>query len=79
MTVEQFYAECGCKSVLKVLSARTGKMFTSHYKQEKHAETVGKRELLAVWAELQLINSGFGNYCRPIMCCYASDGGAENG
>ena len=78
MTVEQFYTECGCESVLKVLSARTGKIFTPHYKQEKHAETVGKRELLAVWAELQVINSGFGNYCRPIVCCYISDRGTED-
>ena len=78
VTVEQFYTECGCKSVLKVLSARTGKMFTPHYKQEKHAETIGKKELLAVWAELQVGNSGFGNHCRPIMCCYAGDGGAKD-
>ena len=28
---------------------------------------------------VNVINSGFGNYCRPIMCCYAGDGGAENG
>lgn len=78
MTVEQFYTECGCKSALKVLSARTGKVFTPYYKQEKHAESVGKKELLAVWAELQVANSGFGNYCRPIMCCYAGDGGAKD-
>lgn len=78
MTVEQFYTECGCKSVLKVISSRTGNVFTPHYKQEKHAETVGKRELLAVWAELQVMNSEFGNHCRPIMCCYAGDGGAKD-
>lgn len=78
MTVEQFYTECGCKSVLKVISSRTGNVFTPHYKQEKHAETVGKRELLAVWAELQVANSEFGNHCRPIICCYAGDGGAKD-
>lgn len=78
MTVEQFYTECGCRSVLKVQSARTGKVLTPHYKQEKHKETVGKREVRAVWAELQVSGGAFGNYCRPIMCCYASDGGTED-
>ena len=75
MTVAEFYKECDCKSVLKVLSGRNGRVFTAHYKPEKHEKTVGKREILAVWAELQITDSGFGNYCRPIMCCYVKHGG----
>lgn len=77
-SVEQFYTGCNCRSCLKVLSGRTGRVLTPQYKQEKHAETVGKMKILSVWAELQVTNSGFGNYCRPIMCCYVSDRGDEN-
>lgn len=79
MTVAEFYRGCGCRSVLKVLSGRTGRVLTPHYKTEKHEETVGKREILFVWAELQVTDSGFGNYCRPIMCCYVKHGGLNDG
>ena len=32
----------------------------------------GMLEICAIWADLQITDSGFGNYCRPILCCYAS-------
>lgn len=79
MTVEQFYTGCNCMSCLKVLNGRNGRILTPQYKPEKHAETVGKMEILHVWAELQVTNSGFGDYCRPIMACYVSDRGVEDG
>ena len=58
MTVAEFYKECDCKSVLKILSSKTGGVFTAHYKSEKHEKTVGKREILSVWAELQITDGG---------------------
>lgn len=58
MTVAEFYRGCGCRSVLKVLSGRTGRVFTAHYKPEKHEKTVGKREILSVWAKLQITDGG---------------------
>ena len=77
MTVCKFYNGCECKSTLKVLSARTGKVMAHNYNPEKH-EKIGKMQICAVWAELQITDSGFGNYCRPIMCCYASEEVAQD-
>lgn len=57
---------------LKVLSARTGKVMCHAFNKEKHAQLAG-REVLSVWAELEITDSGFGNYCRPIMKVYAVD------
>lgn len=73
MTVSEFYVGCECRSTLKVLSARTGKVMAHRFDPQKHEE-IGKKQICAIWAELSVTDSGFGNYCRPIMCCYAMEG-----
>lgn len=70
MTVSEFYNGCNCRSILKVMSARTGKVMAHRFDPEKH-EKVGKMQICDVWADLIVTDSGFGDYCRPIMCCYA--------
>lgn len=72
MTVAEFYNGCECRSTLKVMCARTGRVIAHNFNPQKH-EAVGKRKISAVWAELSVTDSGFGNYCRPIMCCYAQE------
>lgn len=72
MTVYDLFVGGECRSTLKVLCARTGKVLAHSFKPEKH-EQIGKRNVCAVWAELCVTNSPFGNYCRPIMCCYATE------
>lgn len=72
MTVSELFVGGECRSILKVLSARTGKVMAHSFNPKKHEE-IGKREVCAVWAELSVTDSGFGNYCRPIMCCYATE------
>ena len=75
MTVQEFYEKCECKSTLRVKSAYNDKVLCYDYKPDKHTE-IGKRELNCVWADITVTNSGFGDYARPIMVCYA-DGAEE--
>ncbi len=58
-----------CKSPLKVLSAYNGKVLCFAFDKKKHLE-IAEREILDVWADITVTNSVFGNYARPIMCCY---------
>lgn len=70
MTVNEFAKICN--SPLKVLSAYNGKVLCYQFNPDKHAE-IGKREISdCVWAEMNVVKSPFGNYARPIMCCYVN-------
>lgn len=69
MTVLEFTKIC--KSPLRCISAYNGKILCHQFKAEKHTE-IGEREILDVWADIQVTNSVFGNYARPILCCYVN-------
>ena len=69
------FAKSLAKSKIKVISGYNGKVLCFRFQPEKHS-AIGKRELLTVWAELEVINSGFGNCCQPILCVYV-DGHEE--
>lgn len=77
MTVDNFYKTCECKSVLKVMHAGSGRVLAHRYNPDKHFE-IGMLEIRAIWAELKITDSGFGNYCCPILCCYAVENVREN-
>lgn len=72
MTVSDFYYSYYCYPRLKILSARTGRVMEYNFDPNKHEE-VGKKRIRSIWAELSVTDSGFGNCCRPILCCYASE------
>ena len=71
MTVQEFYDSCKCRSKLRVISAYNGKILCYSYDPKKHTE-IGERELLDIWADMQVTDSGFGNYALPVLCCFAS-------
>ena len=75
MTVQEFYKVCECKSKLRVLSSYNNKILCYDFYPKKHTE-IGKRELSCFWADIQVTNSGFGNYAQPYICCYV-DGAEE--
>lgn len=60
-----------CKSPLKVLSAYNGKVLCFAFDERKHLE-IAEREVDCVWADITVMNSGFGDYARPIMCAYVN-------
>lgn len=72
MTLRELYEGVQIQSQLKVLSGRTGRVLAYNLDPTKHAHLDRKR-VLDIWAELEITDSGFGNYCRPRMCCYVSD------
>ena len=69
MTVLEFSKMC--KSPLRCISAYNGKILCYQFNAEKHTE-IGKRELYDVWADIQVTDSSFGNYARPILCCFVN-------
>lgn len=75
MTVNEFSKLC--KSTLRVMSAYNGKILCYNYttNSEKHAE-IGKREVLDIWSDIIVTDSGFGHYATPILCAYV-DGKPE--
>lgn len=67
--------ESMAQTPIKVMSSYNGKVLCHRFKPEKHKE-IGEREVISVWAGLNLINNAFGNYAEPIICCYV-DGTKE--
>lgn len=61
-----------CRTCLKVMSAYNGKVLCFKYDNEKHTK-YANREVLSVWADVTIADSGFENYARPIMCAYVED------
>lgn len=72
MTVNEFF-KYYCKNDLKVMSGYNGKILCKRFNPKKHVE-IGKREIVAVWAEIETEKQhGFGykHYATPIICAYA--------
>lgn len=69
------FAGSVAKSKIKVMSGYNGRVLCYQFHPEKHAK-IGERKLLSVWAELEVTDSGFGNYCKAIICAYV-DGSEE--
>ena len=73
MTLKELYDSVGVRSPLKVLSGRTGKVLARNFNAKTHAHLEHKK-VCDIWAELDVIDFGFGNSsCRPIMVCYVSE------
>lgn len=70
MTVSELFNKCELGSGLKVMSVYNGKVLCQRFNPEKHKD-VGERNVCAVWAEIAITKSTFGNIARPIMCVYA--------
>ena len=64
-----------CKSVIKVLSGFNGKVLCHSFDKGNHKE-IAEREVTAIWGELLITDSGFGNYAKAIICVYV-DGEKE--
>lgn len=60
---------------LKVMSSFNGKVLCHRFKEDKHQE-IGAREVMAVWPEISVTNSGFSSHAVAILCVYA-DGHKE--
>ena len=72
MTVKELYEGCEVRSNLKVIDGATGKVLCYAYRpEEQKHEKIGRMRVLNLWAEMQTVNSPFGNYARPYMCAYA--------
>lgn len=69
MTVLEFSKIC--KSPLRCISAYNGKILCYEFNAKKHTE-IGEREICDVWADIQVTDSSFGNYARPIMCVFVN-------
>lgn len=60
---------------LKVMSGFNGKVLCHRFKGDKHQE-IGSREVLSVWPEFSVTNSGYSSHATAILCVYA-DGHKE--
>lgn len=69
ITVQDLY-EMMQSTDLYVLSGFNGKMLAKPYKASKHYETVGKRIVTAVWANLKVSKAVFGSSCKPVVYVY---------
>lgn len=58
---------------LKVMSGYNGKVLCRAFKKEKHEE-IGKREVLSVWSEIAVTNSGFHSFASSTLCVYVCGG-----
>lgn len=58
---------------MKVMSGYNGKVLCRAFKKEKHEE-IGKREVLSVWSEITVTNSGYHSFASTILCVYVSGG-----
>lgn len=63
-------------SDMYVLSGFNGKVLARPYRASKHFETIGKRIVINMWAELKVRKNVFGNIAKPIICVYV-DGSVE--
>ena len=73
MTLKELYEGVPINCRLKVISGRTGRVLAHDYRISKKKEQLGSKEVLNMWAELEVTDSGFGNYCKPLIACYVSE------
>lgn len=74
MTVLELFNQCDIRSKLKVVSGYNSKVLCQNFNPERHVK-LGSREVIGLWADISVINVGFGSYAQPIM--YACVDGAE--
>ena len=74
MTVSDLYKGVSLRSDLRVIHAGTGKILCYQYNPDvpKH-EKIGKMEILYLWASMQVIDNGFGDYAKPYLCVFAAE------
>ncbi len=65
-----------CKSAIRVASGFNGKVLCREFNKDKHNE-IAEREVTAIWSDLLITDSGFGNYAKAIICVYV-DGEKES-
>lgn len=70
MTVSEFYKQAEVRSKLRVYHGGNGKILCYDYVPEKHEEKIGEKEILALWADIEVTDSGFGHYAQPYLCVY---------
>ena len=75
MTVLELFNQCRVRSILKVMSGYNSKVLCQKFIPEKHLD-IGKREVIATWADLTVTKAAFGNYAQPILCAFV-DGSDE--
>lgn len=64
-------------SGIKALSAFNGRVLCHNYSSEKH-EHLKDREVIDIWADMEIVKSVFGNWSRPRLCVYLSGGVEAN-
>lgn len=57
------------QSPLKVMSGFNGKVLCHRFKKDKHQE-IGEREVVSVWPEISVKNSGFRSFASAVLCVY---------
>lgn len=75
MTVLEMFYNCRVRSPLKVMSGYNSKVLCQNFIPDKHLE-IGKREVIAIWADIAVTKATFGNYAQPILCAFV-DGSDE--
>lgn len=61
---------------LRVRSGFNGKILTSNFNPNRHSETLGKREVIDITAEMVLNKKGECDIAYPVICCWV-DGREE--
>jgi len=56
---------------IKIKDAHDGKVLCYQYEGYKH-NRLDSREVLGVWAEIDVKNGGFDSFARPIICVYVA-------
>ena len=74
MTVSELYKGVSLRSDLRVMHAGTGKILCYQYRPDlpKH-EKIGRMEILDLWANIQVVDNGFGDYAKPYLCVYVAE------
>jgi len=54
---------------IKIKDGKNGKVLCSRYRASKH-ESLSDREVLGVWSEIDVCNSGYDSFARPVICVY---------
>ena len=56
---------------LKVMSGFNGKVLCHRFNEKKHP-AIGAREVVSLWAEIAVINSGFSSSATATLCVYVN-------
>jgi hypothetical protein len=67
MTVSEL--ACFTHTGIKVKDGGTGKVLCYRYRSDKH-EKLANRQILSIWAEIDVSNGGFDSFARPTICVY---------